>query len=269
MDNVPVKQLRHLGFHDLAENWQLIMKKATRYRPSYQKFLSELIETEYERKVEKARLARIKRARIPEVLVMETFPFDKQPRLKKKLVLDLYDSLQFMSERQDLIFIGPTGCGKTGLATAFLIRALNEGFRGLFVDFKDLLNTLHQSQGDYSEARLMKRLAAYDVLLIDELGYIAGKKEQVPLFFDLMRRRERGSTTVITTQLGFDEWGTFLHDPHLTAALLDRITVNCAIFNMKDCISIRPKHIVYATSKQQSADQDNPTDGNDGTIEES
>ena len=234
MDNVPAKQLRYLGFHDLAENWLLVMKKATRYRPSYQKFLSELIETEYERKVEKARLARIKRSKIPEVLVMDTFPFDKQPRLKKKLVLDLYDSLQFMREHQDLIFIGPTGCGKTGLATAFLVHALNEGFRGLFVDFKDLLNTLHQSQGDYSEGRLMKRFGTYDVLLIDEMGYIAGKKEQIPLFFDLMRRRQRGRTTIITTQLGFVEWGTFLYDPHLTAALLDRITVNCAVFNMKD-----------------------------------
>jgi DNA replication protein DnaC len=254
MDNLPVRQLRYLGFLELAENWTHIIKKATRYRPSYQKFLSELIETEYEHKVEKARLARIKRARIPEVLLMETFPFDKQPRLKKKLVLDLYDSLEFMRDHQDLIFIGPTGCGKTGLATAFLVHALNQGFRGLFVDFKDLLNTLHQSQGDYSEARLMKRFASYDVLLIDELGYLAGKKEHVPLFFDLMRRREKGRTTIITTQLGFDEWGSFLHDPHLAAALLDRITVNCAVFNMKDCISIRPKNIVYATTKQPSTD---------------
>ena len=104
----------------------------------------------------------------------------------------------------------------------------------------------------------MKRFASYDVLLIDEIGYIAGKKEQVSLFFDLMRRRHRSSTTIITTQLGFDEWGTFLHDPHLTAALLDRITVNCAVFNMKDCISIRPKNIVYATSKRKSPDPDSP-----------
>ena len=258
MDNVPVKQLRYLGFHDLAENWNDIMKKAIRHKPSYQRFLSELIETEYDRKIEKARLARIKRAKIPEVLVMETFPFNKQPRLKKKLVLELYDSLNFMREHQDLIFIGPTGCGKTGLATAFLVHAINQEFRGLFVDFKELLDTLKQSQGDYSEDRIMRRFAAYDVLLIDEIGYIAGKKEQLPLFFDLMRRRHKVATTIITTQLGFDEWGSFLLDPHLTAALLDRITVNCAVFNMKDCISIRPKKIVYATSKRQSPDPASP-----------
>ncbi len=254
MDNVPLKQLRYLEFHNLAESWNAIMKKATRSRPSYHRFLTEIVEKEYESKSEKARLARIKRAKIPEVFVMDTFPFHKQPRLKKRLVLELYDSLSFMRENQDLIFIGPTGCGKTGLATAFLVHALNQGFRGLFIDFKDLLNALYQSQGDYSEGKLMKKLSAYEVLLIDELGYISSEKEQAGLFFDLMRRRHKRSSTIITTQLGFDEWGGFLQDSHLTAALLDRITVNCAVFNMKDCISIRPKKIVYATSKQRSQD---------------
>jgi len=69
-----------------------------------------------------------------------------------------------------------------------------------------------------------------------------------------MRRRHKCKITIITTQLGFEEWGGFLQDSHLTAALLDRITVNCAVFNMKDCISIRPKKIVYATSKQLSGE---------------
>ena len=252
MDNVPLKQLHYLGFHQLAESWNAIVKKATSNHPSYHRFLREIIEKEYEGKSEKARLARVKRAKIPEVFVMDTFPFHKQPRLKKRLVLDLYDSLSFMREPQDLVFIGPTGCGKTGLATAFLVHALNQGLRGLFIDFKDLLNDLHRSQGDYSEGKLMKKFSAYDVLLIDELGYISSKKDQAGLFFDLIRRRHQHRITIVTTQLGFDEWDGFLQNSHITSALLDRITVNCAVFNMKDCISIRPKKIVYATSKQRS-----------------
>jgi DNA replication protein DnaC len=250
MDNTLNTQLRYLELYSLAENWDAILKQASHTRPSYHRFLTQIVEKEYAAKEERARLARIKRAKIPELLVMETFPFHKQPRLKKKLVLELYDSLRFVKDKQDLIFIGPTGCGKTGLATAFLVHALNQGFRGLFVDFSDLLDTLYQSRGDYSEGKLMKKYSAYEVLLIDELGYISSKKEQASLFFDLMRRRHQRRASIITTQLGFDEWGGFLQDSHLTAALLDRITVNCAVFNMKDCISIRPKKIVYATSKQ-------------------
>ena len=261
MDNTLKKQLQYLGLYTLAENWDAIMKEAGQTRLSYHRFLTQIVEKEYAAKGERARLARIKRAKIPEIFVMETFPFYKQPRLKKKLVLELYDSLIFMKEKQDLIFIGPTGCGKTGLATAFLIHAINQDFRGFFVDFSDLLNILSQSRGDYSEEKLMKRLTSYEVLLIDELGYISCEKEQASLFFDLMRRRHRRRTTIITTQLGFDEWGDFLYDSHLTAALLDRITVNCTVFNMKDCISIRPKKIVYATSKQTTQDPDGPLDG--------
>jgi DNA replication protein DnaC len=167
MDNTLNTQLRYLELYTLAENWDAILKQAGHTRPSYHRFLTQIVEKEYVAKKERARLARIKRAKIPELFVMETFPFHKQPRLKKKLVLELYDSLRFMKDKQDLIFIGPTGCGKTGLATAFLVHAINQGFRGLFIDFSDLLDTLYQSRGDYSEGKLMKKYLAYEVLLID------------------------------------------------------------------------------------------------------
>ena len=101
------------------------------------------------------------------------------------------------------------------------------------------------------EQKVLKKLQSYDVLLIDELGYISCNKEQAGLFFDMMRRRHKKNTTLITTQLGFDEWGSFLQDTHLTAALLDRITENCAVFNMKDCISIREKKIIYAAKSDK------------------
>ena len=254
MDSTLKNQIQYLGLTHLAENWEAIHKEAMQTNPSYHRFLSRIVEEEYERKTEKARLARLKRAGIPELFVMDTFPFHKQPRLKKKLVLEFYDSLLFMKDKQDLLFIGPTGCGKTGLATSFLVHAINHGFRGLFIDFSDLLDSLYQSRGDYSEAKLMKKYSSLDVLLIDEIGYISSGKEQASLFFDLMRRRHQRGATIITTQLGFDEWGGFLQDSHLTAALLDRITVNCTVFNMKDCISIRPKNIVYAASTQDSQD---------------
>jgi DNA replication protein DnaC len=249
-DNVPIEELRTLGLHNLAQNWTLIVKQANESRPSYHRFLSETLSEEYRNRVERARLARLKKAKIPEMWLMETFPFPKQPRLKRDLVMQLYESLLFVKDSQDLIFIGPTGCGKTGLATSFLVHAINHGYRGLFIDFSDLVNALYRSQGDHSQSRLLKRLASYQVLLIDELGYSSCDKEKASLFFDLLRRRHRRSTSILTSQLGFDEWGSFLQNPHLTAALLDRITVNCAVFNMKDCISIRPKNILYATDKK-------------------
>jgi DNA replication protein DnaC len=250
MDDALNRQLRYLGLNLLSNSWDSVMKEAMTRKPSYQSFLQSIVEKEYCDRIEKARQSRIKRAKIPEVFVMETFPFDRQPRLDRKLVRELYDHMGFMADKQDLVFIGPTGCGKTGLATSFLVQAIGKGHRGLFTDFSHLIDMLYQARGARQEDKIVRKLAAVDVLLIDELGYISCDREQASLFFDLIRRRVMKTTTIITTQLGFDEWGSFLHEPHITAALLDRITCNCNVFNMKNCISIRQKKIRNMTKSE-------------------
>jgi DNA replication protein DnaC len=100
---------------------------------------------------------------------------------------------------------------------------------------------LYQSVADHTEAKVVKKFAAYDVLLIDELGYVEVEPVQVGLFFTLMSRRHKKKTTLITSNLGFSQWASFLHNEQLTAALVDRLTENSHVVNMKDCVSLRPK----------------------------
>jgi len=247
MNETLEKQLRFLRLNSLSKDWDTILEEAKKKQLSYHRFLTDILENEYHTKKEKSRQARLNRANIPEMLVMETFPFSKQLVLKKRLVMELYDSMKYVTHPQDLIFIGPTGCGKTGLATSFLIHAINQGYRGYFIDFKDLAARLYESVADHTEKKIIGQFRSYDLLLIDEMGYVSVEKEQAGLFFDLMRKRNKQHTTLITTQLGFDEWGIFLKNTHLTSALLDRITTNCTVFNLKDCVSIRTKNIIYAT----------------------
>jgi DNA replication protein DnaC len=238
-----------LGLKYLSKDWDTILKAAKKTQPSYHKFLTDILEKEYLEKKEKARLSRIKRANIPEYFTMETFPFAKQPKLKKKLVMELYDSMHFMTQKQELIFIGPTGCGKSGLATSFLTHAINQGCRGYFISCANLIEQLRTAKGDYTLNQVLRKFQSYEILLIDEFGYQPIDKEVAGSFFELLRTRNTRTTTILTTQLGFEEWEPFLRNKHMTAALLDRITTNCTVFNMKDCISIRPKKIVYATQK--------------------
>jgi DNA replication protein DnaC len=212
---------------------------------SHVKMITQIIENEYECKKEKQLITRLKNTKIQERFVIDTYPFDRQPKLKKKAILELYDSLSYIKENQDLIFIGPTGSGKTGLAISFLIHAVNNGYRGLFIEFPELIRKLHQSRGDHTEEKILKRFLQQDILLIDEIGYDPVTREQASIFSELLRRRHKNNTTILTTQLGFDEWEKFLCDKHITAALLDRITVNCTVFNMKNCNSIRSKNIKY------------------------
>lgn len=244
-DAIQLLGLRHLG-----ETWNDVIQAAKTEQPAYGSFLSNLLVSEANDKRERIQQARVRRAHIPEPWVMETFPFDRQPQLKKRVVIELYDSLDYMKNPQDLLFIGPTGCGKSGLATSFLIHALRHGHRGLWIDFKDLLDRLWRAVGDQTEKRVIKRFAGVDALVIDELGYAPIRREQAGLFFELMKRRHRKKTTLITTQLGYDEWADFLQNKHLTSAMLDRMTVNCTVFNMRRCISIRPKNVRHATEDE-------------------
>lgn len=89
--------------------------------------------------------------------------------------------------------------------------------------------------------KLIRKFAAYDALLIDELGYVEVEAVQVGLFFTLMHKRHKKKTTLVTTNLGFSQWTSFLNNQSLTAALVDRLTENSHVINMKNCVSLRPK----------------------------
>lgn len=243
MNEELIKMLKYIRMRNLLANWDRYLELAQQKDFSHARFLKYIIEQEYAVKKENSRKLRLQRAHIPEHLVMETFPFEKQPNLNKKKVLAIYDSFDYMTKKQNIILIGSTGVGKSGLATAYLIKAINEGYNGRFIEFADLIDVLHKSKGDYSEHKLIKQFASYDCLIIDELGYVEIEPVQVSLFFTLLHKRHKTKTTLITSNLGFGEWISFLKNKHLTAALIDRLTENSHVINMKNCVSLRPKLI--------------------------
>jgi len=232
--------LKYLRMGGLLAHWQQTLATASQGRFSHARLLEYVIEQEYKLKREQARQYRLRRAHIPEILLMETYPFDRQPKLNRKAVLSVYDAFDYLPRAQNIIWVGPSGCGKTGLATAFLIDAIHRGHSGRFVTFTELVGQLRVAGADYSEARVLKPYLACDCLLIDELGYIEIEPAQVGLFFSLMQRRHQKRPTLITSNLGFDDWRGFLKNDHLTAALIDRLTANSYVFNMKHCRTLRP-----------------------------
>ncbi|MBN1270021.1 MAG: ATP-binding protein [Kiritimatiellae bacterium] len=232
--------LKYLRMGGLLANWDQTLAAAAKGRFSHVRLLDYVLEQEYKLKREHARQYRLLRAHIPEPLLMETFPFQNQPKLNRKAVVSLYDAFDYLPKAQNIIWIGPTGCGKTGLATAFLIDAINRGYSGRFVTFAELVGQLRAAGADYSESAVLKPFVACDCLVIDELGYTEIEPAQVGLFFSLMQRRHKKRPTLLTSNLGFDDWRAFLKNDHLTVALVDRLTANSYVFNMKNCRSLRP-----------------------------
>lgn len=241
MDEELERMLTYLRLTHLKAHWDEVVNTARKKRISHVRLLREVIEAEVATKRANARERRIRLARIPELWRMETFPFERQPNLGRKKILSIYDDFAFVEKAQNIIWVGPTGCGKTGLATSFLLEAIDRGHRGRYVLFPELVAELYASVADHSEAAVIKRFLAYDCLLIDEVGYVEVEPVQVGLFFTLMHRRHRKKPTLITSNLGFSEWRTFLKNDHLTAALIDRLTENSHVLNMKKCKSLRPK----------------------------
>jgi DNA replication protein DnaC len=231
--------LKYLRLGNLLAHWDDYLKLAADKDLSHARWLTHVLEQEYQRKRENARQLRLKQAHLPEILLIETYPFERQPKLNKKRLMALYDSLDYVQHPQNVIWLGISGCGKTGLATSFLIHAIDQGCRARYVLFGNLINELYAAVADHSENRVLKKYLAFDVLLIDEIGYAEVEPVQVGLFFTLMHERHKKKSTFITSNLGFAEWGSFLKNDHLTAALIDRLTENSHVINMKGCKTLR------------------------------
>jgi len=241
MNEELTQMLKYIRLGGLLANWDRYLSAAQKGNYSHVRLLKYVVEKEYQIKKENSRKMRMNRAKIPEKFVIETFPFSRQPKLNKKKIVNMYDGFDYMEKCRNVIWIGPTGTGKTGLATAFLTHAIDQGYKGRFIAFAELVEQLYQAIADHTEAKVIKSFAAADCLLIDELGYVEVEPVQVGLFFTLMNKRHKQKSTLITSNLGFSQWSSFLKNDHLTAALIDRLTENSHVINMKNCVSLRTK----------------------------
>jgi DNA replication protein DnaC len=241
MDDELKRKLKDLRLGGLLAHWDEYLSLAAEQRFSHARLLTHVLEQEWRIKRENARQRRLQQAGIPEPLAIETYPFHKQPQLNKKKVMALYDSLSFITNKENIIWLGRTGRGKTGLATSFLIQAINQGYTGKYILFAELISEFYRSAADHSQAKVLKKYLAYDLVLIDEIGYVDVEAAQVGLFFTLMQKRHKTKPTLLTSNLGFSEWGSFLKNDHLTEALIDRLTETSHVFNMKECVGIRPR----------------------------
>ena len=218
--------LKNLQLKKIAQILERETRHAEKEAIPYQEFLLRLVRPQWYAKQEKSTEWRIRNAKLPERWALETFPFHLQTGVDRRQINTLAD-LTFIPRTENLVFIGPTGVGKTGLASALLLRALQNGFRGRFIKAQDLFDDMYASLADRSSRNLIKQLANFDLLLIDEMGYLNLRPEQSNLFFKLMDERYKRRATLITTNLEYDEWQEFLGNRPMVEALLSRLRHRC------------------------------------------
>ena len=218
--------LRNLKLHGMHAVYDEQLRAADQQQITYTDFVAGLLRAQWRNRQENALEARILRAGLPERWTLETFPFAKQPGVNRKQIRALAE-LDFVAKHENIVFIGPTAVGKTGLASSILMKALQNGLRCQFMKAQDLFDDMYASLADRSTRRLVNRLASLDVLLIDELGYTNLKPEQANVFFKLMEERYHRHSTIITTNLAYEEWAGLLGNKPMTDALLSRVRHYC------------------------------------------
>lgn len=227
MDDELDQLLRSLKLGQIREVLDERLAAATADGPSYAEFLRQLLREEHHAQQIRFLEARVRRACLPEQWPLETFPWDRQPGVQRARIEQLA-TLDFVGQATNLVFIGPTGVGKTGLAAGILLRALFAGRRAQFIKAQELFDDLFRSLADHSSRKLLDRMMRVEVLLIDELGYLNLRPEQSNIFFKLMEERyQRKLCTMITTNLDYEEWYGFLGQKTMVAALLDRLRHRC------------------------------------------
>jgi DNA replication protein DnaC len=220
-------KLRHTR-ETIAES----LKEAQKTKPSYSSFLLNLLEQEYGNKRNRAIASRIKKSGLREYWTIETYPWHIQKCLQKhrSAILELAE-LDFIDRGESVVFIGNSGVGKSGLASGLLLKALYAGKTAYSIKAQDLFEDLGASIADRSTKSFLKRLSRFDLLLIDEFGYVTPTHDSlINNFFRLMESRCNRKSLILTTNLGFREWPKFLGNGPLVSALLSRLLQKCHTF---------------------------------------
>ena len=174
---------------------------------------------------------RIRQARFPVVKSLDSFDFLAIPALNKTLVLELARA-EFLAHKQNVLLLGNSGTGKSHIALALGLAACQRGHRVRFITAAALVGELIEARDEKRLLRFQKQIAAYELLIVDELGYVPLSKTGAELLFETFSQRYERTSTLITSNLPFDEWTEIFGSERLTGALLDRITHHVHILEM-------------------------------------
>ena len=223
--------LKKLKLPTILRDYEKIARQCAEENVDFVAFLLRLVERELLEREGRMIERRIRDAKFPAIKSLESFDFDAIPALNRKMVFELARG-EFVSRRENLIALGPSGVGKTHIALGIGLAACQKGVKTRFATAAAIVHEMIEARDEKRLLRFQKQLASVELLIIDELGFVPLSKTGAELLFELISQRYERGATIITSNLPFDEWTATFGEERLTGALLDRLTHHVHILEM-------------------------------------
>ena len=225
--------LDYLGLTYLRDEYQAILENAAKKQITLPDFLFQIIKMETMKKQERSISRRIQQAHFPNKKSIESFDWTFPEKINEDLVHYLF-RFDFVPEKGNVAFLGPTGVGKTHLMTALGLHACMDGYTVLFDTAANIINKLAAAQADGNIIQCLKSYRKPDILCIDEIGYLPIGRMEANLFFQVISSRYETGSIILTSNIAFKDWvRIFNNDAALTSAILDRVIHHCNIVTIE------------------------------------
>jgi DNA replication protein DnaC len=239
--------LKRLRLPTVSANYRRFSQEAAKSSQTYERYLLALVEAEVQHREANAERKRIALARFPTLKTLDTFDFSAIPAVNKQAIVELAQG-RYLEANENVVFLGPTGTGKTHCAIAIGAAACRQGKRVRFATAAGLINELVEAQAQLRLSKLEASLLRLDLLVLDDVGYVPFSKVGAELLFGILTERYERGSVLVTSNLDFASWTDIFGDAHLTGALLDRLTHRCHIIEFQGD-SYRFKESLRRTSK--------------------
>jgi DNA replication protein DnaC len=223
--------LKLLRLPTFLREYDKVARQCAAESTDYPRYLLRMSELELLERERRASERRIHQARFPVVKSLDSFQFLALPSLNKALVLELA-RCEFLDRRENVVLLGNSGTGKTHIALALGLAACQRGYHVRFTTAAALVHELMEARDEKRLLRFQKQMASYELLIVDELGFVPLSKTGAELLFETFSQRYERSSTLVTSNLPFQEWTEVLGSERLTGALLDRLTHHVHILEM-------------------------------------